>query len=104
MYAMPRVAQQRKAVANVTTTAPQMRRYRAVVVRSIEQRAVVEFDAMEGSDPYLMGQEIVAQVAPEAWVSGDPGYAYVRDMDEIYPDGSVESEGGAGMGAEMGDD
>lgn len=93
MFAIPRApAKAKAAVANVTTSLPQIRRYRAVVVRSIEQRAVVEFDALEGVDPYMMGQDIVSQVDPAAWVSGEPGYAYVRDMDEVYPDGTVEAE------------
>ena len=69
--------------SNVAAVAPATRGFRAVVERNIRQTAVVEFDAPEGADRWTLGDEIVALVPADAWVSADPSGGWVQDMESI---------------------
>lgn len=71
--------------ANVTAVPAAMRRFRAVVTRSITQTAVVEFDGPEGANTWDLAEEIVGQVPDDAWTSADPSGGWL-DRIEIIGD------------------
>jgi len=76
------------AVGSVTVVAPRLRRYRAVLVRSVNEQAVVEFDALETDPQHEIAEAVAANVPPEAWVrreSGCCGYTYLDKVEDIGP-------------------
>lgn len=85
IQARPRFARSEgKSLAmNVTAQAPQVRRFRAVVTRSIAQTAVVEFDAPEGADRYMLANELAVQVPDDAWVSAEPSTGWVDQIEPV---------------------
>jgi len=73
---------------NVTVVEPVIRRYRAVVSRSVNATAVVEFDAYEDEDLWAIAKALVPQIPAEAWsvtVNGDDTYGYIDRIEPISP-------------------
>lgn len=76
------------AVGSVTVVAPRLRRYRAVLVRSVNEQAVVEFVALETDPQHEIAEAVAANVPPEAWVrreDGCCGYTYLDKVEDIGP-------------------
>jgi hypothetical protein len=48
-----------------------MRRFKATATRTVTQTALVEFDALEGQDPYMLAEDVCAAVAPEQWSTSE---------------------------------
>ena len=84
-----------KALAeNVTAVPAAMRRFRAVVTRSIMQTAIVEFDGPEGANTWDLAEEIVGQVPDDAWMSADPSGGWLDRIEIIgdAADAATETE------------
>lgn len=77
------------AVGSVTVVAPRLRRYRAVLVRSVNEQAVVEFDALETDPQHEIAEAVAANVPASAWVRreerGCCGYTYLDKVEDIGP-------------------
>jgi hypothetical protein len=75
-------------VSGVTVTEATLRRYRAVVSRSANATAVVEFDAYEDEDLYKLAEALVPQIPAEAWsVAVDPNnsWGYIDRIEPLAP-------------------
>lgn len=70
-------------VSNLEVVPPVTRRYRAVISRTVTQRAVVEFEAEETVDPYAMTDEILGLVTDADWQTSDPGYGYIESIEPV---------------------
>lgn len=78
------------AVASVTTVAPQMKRFRATASRTVTQTALVEFDALEGQDPYLIAEDVCAAVPPEQWTTSEAdSWCSLSNLQDIGAAGSA---------------
>lgn len=72
-------------VSGVVVTEATLRRYRAVVSRTANATAVVEFDAYEDEDLYKLAEALVPQIPAEAWsVAVDPNSSWGY-IDRIEP-------------------
>lgn len=70
-------------VSNVVAVEGTSRRWRAVVTRSVQQTAVVEFDAPDTADRWQLAKEVAAKIPDEAWQAGQPCDPYIQDMDVV---------------------
>ena len=71
-------------VSDVVAVAPEPRRYRATISRTVTQTAVVEFTADEGADTHAMAQDLLDSVAPEAWTTQPAeSWGYIDKIEEI---------------------
>lgn len=93
------------SVGSVAVVAPRLRRYRAVVVRSVSEQAVVEFDALETDPQHELAEAVAAKVPAGSWVrregSGCGQYAYLDKVEDIGP---VLAPAAVADPAEAGDD
>lgn len=72
-------------VSGVVVAEATLRRYRAVVSRTANATAVVEFDAYEDEDLYMLAEALVPQIPAEAWsVAVDPNSSWGY-IDRIEP-------------------
>lgn len=69
--------------AGVTVVEPQVRRYRAVLTRTISLKTVIEFDAPETADRYALADELAAQVPLDAYETVEEGHAWVDNIEAI---------------------
>lgn len=58
-------------------------RHRAVVVRTVTQYAIVEYDATEGADPYAQAEAIAAAVPDDAWTMRGEPWAYIESSEPV---------------------
>lgn len=78
-------SEQRSLVSDVVAAAPGVKRYRAIITRSIQQTAFVEFDASEASDRWLLAKDLAVQIPADAWSEGTPSDPWIQEL-EIAPD------------------
>lgn len=78
-------------VSAVTTVAPQMKRFRATATRTVTQTALVEFDALEGQDPYMLAEDVCAAVAPEQWTTSESdSWCSLSNLQDIGAAGTAD--------------
>lgn len=77
-------------VTDVAAVDPTTRRFRATVTRTVTQTALVEFDAPETADLYVMAEALLPQIPVEAWVdSPADSWGFI---DRIEPIDATPSE------------
>jgi len=73
-------------VGDIAVVTPIRKRYRAIVTRNRVERAVVEFDADETADFYVLAQDLIKQIPADAW-SVDPvtdqTWGYLDRVEEV---------------------
>jgi len=89
-------------VGEVTVSSPQLRRFRATLVRNVCQTAIVEFPAMEGENAGALAEEVAEQVPAESWTTRDGGSYFYFDKIEDAGPASLLGASGADVRAEHG--
>lgn len=90
-----------EVVSNVEAVAPQTKRYRATVTRTITESCVVEFDALETENLWQIAEALVPQVPADAWIDNPTeSYGYIDRIEEVEPAAASEP----GVGETLNDD
>lgn len=76
------------AIAGIVTAVEaveaQTKRYRATVTRTVTETALVEFDAPETADLYVMAEALLPQIPADAWVeSSADSWGYIDRIEPV---------------------
>lgn len=80
------VAVDEPTVSAVTPVDPQVKKFRATVVRTVTQTAIVEFEALETQAQMSMAEDLAAQVPSDSWTT-DPSnsWCYLDKIEDMGP-------------------